>query len=219
VLALAADANLLVLILRVHLLLERLDFLDERFALIFGNAGTQRDDLPDGAAGGRFDFPELEGFDVHAALDRLALQDVDDVAHFQLVVGDEGNLLLVGFDARLAVTEIETIFDLLARLVQRVVQLLPVDARHDVERCVGGHLLARYSYKLKARSATSPILPSLPTSFPSTKTSTPPALPTRTSAFFPWNVLVVPAGNVPSMLTLPSTVTLSHEGAESTRAI
>ena len=36
----------------------------------------------------------------------------------------------------------------------------------------------------------------------------------RTSADFPWNVFDVPAGNVPSMLTFPSTVTRSHEGAE-----
>ena len=36
--------------------------------------------------------------------------------------------------------------------------------------------------------------------------------------FLPWNVLEVPAGNVPSMLTFPSTVTRSHEGAERTKA-
>ncbi len=41
----------------------------------------------------------------------------------------------------------------------------------------------------------------------------------RTNAFLPWNVLEVPAGKVPSMLTFPSTVTRSHDGAESTKAI
>ena len=40
----------------------------------------------------------------------------------------------------------------------------------------------------------------------------------RSSADLPWNVLAVPAGNVPSMLTLPSTVTRSQEGAERTTA-
>ena len=67
---------------------------------------------------------------------------------------------------------------------------------------------------MKVRSTTSPAAPSLPTLLPSIMTSTPPALPIRSLAVFPWNWRTVPAGNVPSMLTFPSTVTLSQEGAE-----
>ncbi len=67
---------------------------------------------------------------------------------------------------------------------------------------------------MKLRSTTSPAEPNVPKLLPSTMISTPPALPIRSVAIFPWNWRAVPAGNVPSMLTLPSTVTLSQEGAE-----
>jgi len=66
---------------------------------------------------------------------------------------------------------------------------------------------------VNARSTTSPDFPSGPIDFPSTSTRTPPALPMRISAWLPRNVRWVPAGNVPSMVTLPSTATLSHDAA------
>ena len=96
-------------------------------------------DLSHGAARGRLDFPELERLDVDAAPDRLALQDVDDVAHLELVVGDQRDLLSVRLDARLAVLEVEAVLDLFARLIERVVEFLAVDARNDVERGFARH--------------------------------------------------------------------------------
>ena len=118
---------------------------------------------------GRLELAELEGLDIDAASNCFALKNVDDVAHLQLVVGDERDLLAVDIDTRLTVLEIEAILDLLARLIEGVVEFLPIDARNDVERGFARHGCLRCSSQsVKACSTTSPELPSFPTSLPST---------------------------------------------------
>src|SRR5579863_6412710 len=128
VLVLARHAELLVLILRVHLQLQRLDMHQERLALLLADPAAQGDRLAHGASRGRLDRAELERLDVDAAPHRLALKDVDDVLHLELVVGDQGDLLTVEFDARLRVLEVEAVLYFLARLIERVVEFLLIDA-------------------------------------------------------------------------------------------
>ena len=77
---------------------------------------------------------QVERFEVDPAPNRLRLDDVDDVAQLHLVVGQDGDRLVVGFDRRDGVLEIEAPGDLFARLVERIVELLGIDARDDVER-------------------------------------------------------------------------------------
>src|SRR6202012_1134191 len=75
------------------------------------------------------------------ALDQLVLEHVEDGVGPLLAVGPDLPPLLPGPGNRGAdVAEIEPLADLLARLVQRVVDLLPVELGHDVERRICRHL-------------------------------------------------------------------------------
>src|ERR1700761_9108052 len=75
------------------------------------------------------------------ALDQLVLEHVEDGVGPLLAVGPDLHPLLPGPGNRGAdVAEIEPLADLLARLVQRVVDLLPVELGHDVERRICRHL-------------------------------------------------------------------------------
>src|SRR5580700_6069791 len=136
--------------------------------MIFGNAAAQRNDLAHRATGGRFYGTEFEGFDVDAAPHGLRLKDIHDVAHLELVIRDQRDLLAVGLDAGLAVLEIEAIFDFLTRLIERVLEFLPIDARHDVERRFARQDLPYSSQSVNACSTTAPGPPNLPSSLPST---------------------------------------------------
>ena len=82
----------------------------------------------------RLDDAVVEVLDRHVALHELRLQHVDDGLHLEVVGRGDGDVLLVPGDLGLAVLEIVALGDLLAGLVERVVDLLQIDARHDVER-------------------------------------------------------------------------------------
>jgi hypothetical protein len=77
---------------------------------------------------------------------QLRLQDVDDGLHFEVVGGRDDDLFLIPPDIGLAIFEIIALRNFLPGLVERVVDLLQIDARHDVEgrhgavrsRAVGG---------------------------------------------------------------------------------
>src|SRR5262249_12502622 len=127
------------LVLRRHFEFHSLDMREQLSALVFRNSAANRHDLTDGSAQRRIHRAEIESFDVDAAPHCFTLQDVDDVTHLQLVVGDQRYFLAVKLDVGFAMLEVETILDLLSSLIQGVVEFLPIDARNDVERGFARH--------------------------------------------------------------------------------
>src|SRR5579875_451426 len=143
VLALAPDADLLVLILRVHLELGRFDRIDQRLALLLGDPGAKDDSPAHRSLRSRFDLAVLERLYRDAALDGTALNDIDDVLQLELVVGDDDDLFAGLFDRGLRVFEVEAARDLFACLIERILELLLVDTRDHIERRIPGHSTPR----------------------------------------------------------------------------
>ena len=79
----------------------------------------------------------------HAATDHASLQDLPQRVHLELVVGGERERVLgpVQVDRRARALEVVALRDFLARLVDRVVDFLEVDAGRDVEGDGVGHAL------------------------------------------------------------------------------
>ena len=129
--------------------IERLDLLQPwsfRYFTIalrgFGvDALLERDDLADGAARGGLDLAELHVLDRHVAADQPRLQDLPDRADLEVVLGgqDERAVRLDELDGGGRALEVVALRDLLARLVEGVVDLLEVDGGGDVERRGGCH--------------------------------------------------------------------------------
>src|SRR5207237_10152544 len=71
----------------------------------------------------------------------LLFEDVKSSLNPVLCVRAQIDLELVGpFDLCVGSFEVEPLLELLARLVQRVVDLLPIDLGDDVNRCIFGHI-------------------------------------------------------------------------------
>ena len=76
----------------------------------------------------------VERLQAHAAAQQLRLEHVEDRLHALLGDGLHLDRLAGPRDPRVGVLEVEALRDLLGRLVQGVVRLLPVDLGDDVER-------------------------------------------------------------------------------------
>nr|AHE14878.1 hypothetical protein asmbl_20 [uncultured bacterium] len=83
-------------------------------------------------------LPGVEDLERDAALDQLLAEDLERGAHPLLGVGRQRHAAFAGpRDRGVRAPEVEPLGQLLARLVQRVVHLLPVDLAHHVEGRVG----------------------------------------------------------------------------------
>ena len=91
-------------------------------------------DLADEPPGGGLHLPVLEGLEGDPALHELRLEDVDDRLQAVVVVGQHLDAVLVQRDLGFRPLEVVPLADLLDRLVDRVVDLLHVHDRYDVER-------------------------------------------------------------------------------------
>src|SRR5512140_719607 len=132
--ALPGHAHLLVLDLGLDLELRLLDDGDDLLPLLRGDPLLDGDHLADAAAGGGLRLPVLERLEGDPALHELRLEDVDDRLQPEVVVGQHLDPVLVLRDLRLRPLEVVPLADLLDRLVDRVVDLLQVHDRYDVER-------------------------------------------------------------------------------------
>src|SRR5215510_5579723 len=140
VLLLRRDAELVALDLDLDALGSLVaDQLADLLGLVLGDALLDAGgdlDLPAGRTG----VAGVEGLERDAALDQLALEHVED--RERPVLGVRAHLdavLALPLDRRAGVLEVEPLRDLAGGLVERVVDLLPVDLAHDVERRVAGH--------------------------------------------------------------------------------
>src|SRR5690606_8260016 len=83
-------------------------------------------------------LPGVEDLEREAPLDQLRLEDIEYGVYPLLAVGlDLDALLSRPADRSAGALEVEPVPDLLDRLVQRVVDLLPVDLADDVETRIG----------------------------------------------------------------------------------
>jgi hypothetical protein len=124
VFGLAGHAQLLILDLCRDLELLVFDGFGEFLGAIGRDAFGARHDLAQRALRGRFRLAELQRFERNAALDALALQDVDHVLEFHLVVRDDRDRHVLEFDGRLRVFEVETRGDLARRLIHGIFERL-----------------------------------------------------------------------------------------------
>jgi CheY-like chemotaxis protein len=106
-----------------------------------GDALLQRDHAAHASAAGRLDVAGLEVLHRHVATDEPALDDFPDRLHFEVVVGDDrdGILCAAEIDLRTRSLEVVALNDLLASLVQGVVDFLQIDRGRDVERVELSH--------------------------------------------------------------------------------
>src|ERR1700753_260477 len=141
VLLLGRDPQLLAL----HLGLDALgalvpDDLAELLGVVLGDAFLEADGQPVLLAG-QLGLAGVQHLERDPALDQLVLEHVQDRVGALLAVGPDLHPLLPGpGDRRADVAEVEPLADFLSRLVQRVVDLLPVELGHDVERRICRHL-------------------------------------------------------------------------------
>src|SRR3954452_13061050 len=141
---LAADPQLVALDLGLHSLRTLVpDDLRDLLGLVRGDALLDRCGDLVGLAG-CLRLAGVEGLQREAAFDQLLLEDVEGGGDPLLRVGLQGHALLTGpRDGRVGAAEVETLRELLARLVQGVVDLLAVDLADDVEGRIGhGALLS-----------------------------------------------------------------------------
>ena len=82
-------------------------------AFSMGMPAWKVDDLADGPAGGVLDPPVVEGLQGDLPLDQLLFEDLLEALDLEVVVGDQGQLVLFQEDVRPAVLEVETVADLL----------------------------------------------------------------------------------------------------------
>jgi hypothetical protein len=109
--------------------------LDDLAGGIGWDALLQRDYLPDAAAGGGLDLGALEIFHRDVPLDEPRLQDIPHGFELEVVLGGQRQRarFLIELDRRARAFEVEPLADLLARLVDGVVDLGQLDGRGDVE--------------------------------------------------------------------------------------
>ena len=102
---------------------------------------VERERLADRVVRRLLDLAPLQRVDGHAALGHLLLEHLDDRVELPLVVGQQGQgvVLLVVLDRGARPLEVVADRDLVLRLHDRVVHLGGVDLADDVERMVVGH--------------------------------------------------------------------------------
>src|SRR5690606_31416264 len=131
---LRADPQLVALDLRLHTLGALVpDDLGDLLRVLLVDALLQADHEPVLLAG-ELRLARVQDLQRLAALDELLLEHLEGGLHPLLAVRLDLDLLLARpGDARPGAPEVETVGDLLGRLVQGVVDLLPVDLADDVE--------------------------------------------------------------------------------------
>src|SRR6185295_18398918 len=111
--------------------------LDDGPRLVVVDALPDRDEQPRRPAGSRLRVAVVERLQRHLALHQSFLEYVEYCADAVVAVGrdlDAG--LAAPTDRRAGALEVEPLADLFGGLVQGVVDLLPIDLAHDVERRV-----------------------------------------------------------------------------------
>ena len=109
------------------------------FAMSSDRPVAQLDLLADLVAAGGLHLAPVEDLERQAAADRLRLDQVLDRGRPELVVGQEGEPLLLLDQVHRDALEVEPLRALAANLVEGVAQLLGVELADDVERDLPGH--------------------------------------------------------------------------------
>jgi hypothetical protein len=101
----------------------------------------QRHFLTDRAVGGRLRRPPRQVLHRHIAANQTGGHNFPERVQLELVVGHEHQLrfLLVEVNGGLGALEIVSLRNFLSRLVERVIYLLQIDVRGDVERTLRRH--------------------------------------------------------------------------------
>jgi hypothetical protein len=120
-----------------YLELRGLDLLDHGLCLVGGDAVDERDVEAVVAARSRLGFVVVERLQADLALDQLGLEHVERRHDALFGVRADGDAVARPLHRRAGVLEVVALRDLLGGLVDRVVDLLPVDLGHDVETVVG----------------------------------------------------------------------------------